>query len=250
VSKRSKLDPVNVLAEVTVIKSESGGATLEAIFTCSRDQSTALGDVGFAWCKEDKVILRLHPSSGATVADLVSIDALRASYTDGECVLRKRAYLCWFAFDGVDQICKEDGYSFRKGEGWAKVMGAEEYEVLQAIAGMSSEEAVERRRMKAEEDEEEESRAAAMERDAEAAAIHWQDRVLKDPTYDHRRYEYGKLLLWMSETGSVIYGSDGAPNWPDAPVPGEKGIVSKGTQHLVAPYPSRGPSASMYVSAQ
>eukprot|EP00966_Prymnesium_polylepis_P271579 6274376-Prymnesium_polylepis.1 len=75
---------------VNVIKSESGGATMEAVFHCSRDQSAALRDVGFAWCKEDGVLLRCHPSSGATVADLVSIDALRASYMDGECVLRAR----------------------------------------------------------------------------------------------------------------------------------------------------------------
>ena len=89
-----------------------------------------------------------------------------------------------------------------------------------------------------------------MERKAEAAATRWQDRVRKDPTYAQRSYEYGKLLLHMSETDSVVYGSDGAPNWPDPPVPGEMGIVSGATQHLLVPYPSHGPSTSMYVSAQ
>ena len=246
----AKLNPSDVLAEVNVIKSESGGATMEAVFHCSQDQSTALRDVGFAWCKEDGVLLRCHPSSGATVADLVTIDALRASYMDGECVLRARAYLHSFAFGGVDQICKNDDFSFRKGDGWVKRMSGEEYEALQVFAGMDSEEAAERQRMKAAAMAAEEKLAAAMERAAEAKAIDWQDRVRKDPMYDKRYYEYGKLLLHMSETDSVVYGSDGAPNWPDPPVPGEMGIVSRATQHLVPPYPSRGPSTSMYVSAQ
>ena len=56
-------------------------------------------------------------------------------------------------------------------------------------------------------------------------------------TYARRSYDYGKLLLQMSETGSYVLGSDGAPNWPDPPVPGEKGIVSKATEHLVPPRP-------------
>ena len=108
--------------------------------------------------------------AGATVADLVSIDALRASYLEGECVLRARAYLYPFAFSGVDQICKNGGFSFRKGGGWVKRMSGEEYEALQVFAGVGSQEAAQRQRIKAETAAAEEKLAAAMERKAEAAA--------------------------------------------------------------------------------
>ena len=104
--------------------------------------------------------------------------------------------------------------------------------------------------MKVEVEKEEQKRAAAMERAAEAKVVDWQDRVRADSTYSQRYHDYGKLLLQMSETGSFVCGSDGAPNWPDQPVPGERGIVSHATAHLLVPRPSRGPTAHMYVSAQ
>ena len=80
------------------------------------------------------------------------------------------------------------------------------------------------------------ARLAAKKAAARAAA--WQERARKDPTYARRHYEYGKLLVEMGETGSYVVGSDGAPNWPDPPVPGETGIVSKATAHLVPPRPA------------
>lgn len=237
----------DVLAEVDVVKSESGGATVEAVFHSSRKQSGALSAIGFAWCKEDGVSLRAHPHPGATVADLVSIDAVRATFTNGNCVLRARAYLCQFAFSGINQICKADGFSFCKGVGWSKQVSAEEYDGLQALAGTRSNEAAERRRMQAEEAAAAEKLAAARERAAFAKAVDWQDRVRKDPSYARRSYEYGQLLKQVSETGSFAVGSDGAPNWPDPPVPGEKGIVSKATEHLVPPRPQwTGGHSSMY----
>ena len=153
-TKRPKLDPDAVLAEVDVTKSKSGGATLEAVFQCSRDQSDALRTVGFAWSAADKVLLRLHPVPGATVSDLVAIDALRASYTAGEGVLRARAFLGEFAFNGVNQVCKGEGFSFRKGVGWTKAMGAEAYDSLAGVAGSRSNEAAERERAQAQKEEE------------------------------------------------------------------------------------------------
>ena len=153
-TKRSKLDPDAVLAEVDVIKSERGGATLEAVFQCSRAQSDALRTVGFAWSAADKVLLRLHLVPEATVCDLVAIDALRASYTAGEGVLRARAFLGKFAFGGVNQICKGEGFSFRKGVGWTKAMGAEAYDSLAGVAGSRSNEAAERERAQAKKEEE------------------------------------------------------------------------------------------------
>ena len=223
---------------MSVIKSESRGATLETVFQCSRDQSKALGGVGFAWCKEDKVLLRVHALPETTVTtDLLSIDAVRASYTDGECTLRARAYLCRFAFSAVTQVCEAANFSFRKGVGWVKSMGVVEYEALQSVAGTRSQEAAERRRKEAKEAAAEEERGAALERAVVAKAIDWQERARKDPTYARRSYEYGQLLKQMSDTGSFVVGSDGAPNWPDPPVPGEKGIVAKATEHLVPPRP-------------
>ena len=226
----------DVFAEVSVIKSESGGAMLEAVFHCARDQSRALNDVGFAWCKDDKVLLRAHVLPEATVADLLSIDAVRASYAGGECVLRARAFLCLFAYSGVNQVCQGAGFS-RKGDGWVKPMETAEYEALQSVAGTRSQEAAERRRKEAAEAASEEKRVAALERAADAKAADWQERARKDPTHARRSYEYGQLLVQMSEKDSFLVGSDGAPNWPDPPVPGEKGIVSKATAHLVPPRP-------------
>ena len=95
----------------------------------------------------------------------------------------------------------------------------------------------ERRRKEAAEAASEEKRVAALERAADAKAADWQERARKDPTHARRSYEYGQLLLQMSASGSYLVGSDGAPNWPDPPVPGEKGIVSKATAHLVPPRP-------------
>ena len=116
-------------------------------------------------------------------------------------------------------------------------MGVVEYEALQSVAGTRSQEAAERRRKEAKEAAAEEERGAALERAVVAKAIDWQERARKDPTYARRSYEYGQLLKQMSDTGSFVVGSDGAPNWPDPPVPGEKGIVAKATEHLVPPRP-------------
>jgi len=74
------------------------GERVRAGLDCSRAQKDALNEIGFSWCKEDEVMIRIHPSASATVTDLVSIDAVRTSYAEtgsetGECVLRARAYL-------------------------------------------------------------------------------------------------------------------------------------------------------------
>jgi hypothetical protein len=222
-----KTDPLAVPSDVVVIKSTSGGAQLEAAFQSTREQSKALRADGFSWCKEDMVLLRVHVLPEATVADLVAIGALCASYAVDECLLRTRAFLCPYAFGGAHQACKAGGFAFRKGVGWAKAMGADEWRALQSVAGTLSAEAAERRRVQAEETAKEEEWAAARERAAAAKAANLQ----------RRSYDYGKLLLQMSETGSYVLGSDGAPNWPDPPLPGEKGIVSKATEHLVPPRP-------------
>ena len=169
----------------------------------------------------------MHPSSNATITDLVSIDALRTSYTEtGECMLSTRAYLHPFAYSGINQVCKDAGFSFCKGVGWVKAMAAEEFENLQSVAGTRSQECVERQRQEAKAAAAEEKRTTAMEQAVVAKAAHFHERVRKDPTYAQRFYTYGQLLLQMSATGSYVLGSDGAPNWPDPPVPGEKGIVS------------------------
>lgn len=232
-----KTDPLDVPSDVVVIKSTSGGAALEAVFQSTREQSKALRADGFSWCKEDMVLLRVYVLPEATVADLVAIGALCASYAVDECLLRTRAFLCPYAFGGVHQACKAGGFAFRKGVGWAKAMGADEWRALQSVAGTRSAEAAERRRVQAEEMAKEEEWAAARERAAAAKAASLQACARRDPTYARRSYDYGKLLLQMSETGSYVLGSDGAPNWPDPPVPGEKGIVSKATEHLVPPRP-------------
>ena len=113
-----KKDPLAVPSDVVVIKSTSGGGTLEAVFQSTREQSKALHADGFAWCKEDMVLLRVHVLPDATVADLVAIGALCASYAMDECLLRTRAFLCPYAFGGVHQACKAGGFAFRKGVGW------------------------------------------------------------------------------------------------------------------------------------
>ena len=45
-----------------------------------------------------------------------------------------------------------------------------------------------------------------------------QRRVL-DPTYERRSYEYGQHLLALSRSGAYCCGTDGAPNWPEPPMP-------------------------------
>ena len=134
-----KTNPLDVPS--VVIKSTSGGAALEAVFQSTREQSKALHADGFAWCKEDMVLLRVHVLPEATVADLVAIGALCASYAVDECLLRTRAFLCPYAFGGVHQACKAGGFAFRKGVGWAKAMGADEWCALQSVAGTRSAEA-------------------------------------------------------------------------------------------------------------
>lgn len=227
-----------------MIKSESGGATVEVVFACSRGHGEALSEIGFAWCKEDNVLIRINPSADATVPDLLSIDAVCTRYTEtGEYVLSARAYLCQFAFSGVNMVCKDAGFSYRKGVGWVKAMAVEEFEKLQSVAGTRSQERVECQRQEVEAAASEEKQAAAMEQAAVAKAANFRERLRKDPTYARRFYEYGQLLLQMSATGSYVLGSDGAPNWPDPPLLGEKGIVSRATEHLVPPRPDWAPSS-------
>jgi len=224
---------------VGILTSRCGGATLESVMCCSREQSKELNDVGFTWCAADKVLLRLQIDNSATtsVADLLAVDALRASYTNGECVLSKRAFLQHFLFIAVNQVCKANGFSFSKDVGWVKAMDADEWCALKSIAGTCSEEVAERRRVQADKDIEIEKQWDARERAATIKKLKFEARKHKDPTYQRRHFEYGQLLLQMWETGSYVLGSDGAPNWPEPPVPFEKGIVSKATEHLVPPRP-------------
>tara|TARA_B110000261_G_scaffold164647_1_gene215664 strand:+ start:8191 stop:8838 length:648 start_codon:yes stop_codon:yes gene_type:complete len=59
--------------------------------------------------------------------------------------------------------------------------------------------------------------------------------MLRDPTYEQRCYKYDKLLMQMYETGAYVTGKDGSINWPSPPAPGETGVVSKATAHLLPP---------------
>ena len=107
----AEAEAIGVPAGVSVIRSTCGTATLETVFHSTREQSDVLHANGFTWCAQDKVLLRVHANHKTTVADLVAIDALRATYTDGACVLRARAYLCPFAYSSVNVVCKGAGFS-------------------------------------------------------------------------------------------------------------------------------------------
>jgi hypothetical protein len=203
-----------------IIRSISGGATLEVVFSSSRAQSTDLRENGFAWCKVNKVWIRLliDASITTTVADLVRIDALRGTYEGGECVLRQRAYMHPFSFSAVNQICKGESFTYRNG-GWAKEMSAEEWVEMDEIAGIDSNEAVERRRVEEEEKAAQERWAAAREKKMVTGMAKWEEGVRRDPTYEARSYKYGQMLLQMQKSGNVTQGSDGGINWPAPPVP-------------------------------
>lgn len=139
-AKRSKIQPPPVSSDVRVIKSTSGGATVETVETIFRSSASAgltngdFYELGFGWCTTDKVLLRLHIDAGATttVADLLAIDAVRASYKSGECVLSKRTDLKGFVFSALNEVCTEAGFTHRKGVGWIKAMGDTEWRALVA----------------------------------------------------------------------------------------------------------------------
>lgn len=237
-AKRMKIEPPAVPSDVAVIKSTSGGATVETIFQSTRAQGKALDELGFSWCKTDKVLLRLHIDATTTVVDLLAIDAVRATYKSGECVLSKRTYVNGFVFSALNEVCTEAGFTLRTGVGWIKAMDDTEWRALEEVAGTCSRANVERARMREEEALAVEQGMALTEKKmAERAAV-WQERAKKDPTLERRTYQYGQLLKYMERTGNVSYGSDGAPNWPAPPAPGEAGIVSNATEHL-ASYPPR-----------
>lgn len=101
-----------------------------------REQTNALDNVGFKWCAADEVRLRMHVDGTATtsVVDLLTIDALRARYTNGECMLSKQAYLLDYLFDAVNEVCVDGGFSHRKGVGWVIAMGAAEWRALKCVA--------------------------------------------------------------------------------------------------------------------
>eukprot|EP00966_Prymnesium_polylepis_P077247 1789312-Prymnesium_polylepis.2 len=117
-------------------------------------------------------------------------------------------------------------------------MAADEWHVLKSVAGTRSAEAKVRREMQEEQAVQEKQQAAAREKKVAAKAADWDAAKKADETYERRYQQYGKLLVYMQQSGNCSLGSDGAPNWPAPPVPRESGIVSQATAHLAC-FPPR-----------
>ena len=65
----------------------------------------------------------------------------------------------------------------------------------------------------------------SLETQRHSLAAKWEANVLSDPTFARRDGQYTQLLLTMASRNEVSRGSDGAPNWPSPPVPGQSGIL-------------------------
>ena len=73
-----------------------------------------------------------------------------------------------------------------------------------------------------------ETRRAA--REAAAAA---------DPTLERRMQQYGRLLTYLDKENLFVTASDGAPDWPLPPVPGESLCVAGSSLRLLERLPLR-----------
>jgi hypothetical protein len=223
---------------VEVVVSRSNGAVLEAVFDdVPWSVIEALKAAGFAWCKPDRVMLRVSVGRDTRAYDLATVGALRVGWKGGVCVLSPRAYLPGNSWCDVNGVCVRHGFVWLKGVGWKKTMTAQQCTDYVNDVNTQSNEVVERMRRRAAEavavvKQEEARERAVVQRAAKRAAD-----VKNDDTYQRRLNAYGKLLLRMQRTDTVSYGSDCAPNWPDPPKPGEKGIVSDATAYLM-PSPS------------
>ena len=101
----------------------------------------------------------------------------------------------------------------------------EEYDRLVTIQGQCERE-----------HKEAESRKLAAAEESRMAKVEesWTNRKkdeMADSTFSDRSYQYGQALLWQAETGNYQVGSDGAPNWPDPPVPFQKGLCADGNRY-------------------
>ena len=197
---------------------------------------------GFSWCRDGKFYMKLTFDDEASVEDLLRINALSAMHMKDTCVLQTRAYLQPGVFSLVHTSCQKAGFQYETGTGWMKSMGVDEWEELRKIIGEKCTQRSEKVQEAAQD-----KVAASMDKRATDRAADRRAAEEMDPTYKQRFAEYEKLLRWMSATGNFSQDSDGSPNWPDPPVPGEKGIVARKHSHL-AVYPPSPPATSEFSS--
>jgi hypothetical protein len=220
-------------AQPPVVRSTCGGATLDAVFEATRAQGEALRAEGSAWCAQDGVLLRVRASEHATAEDLVRVGALRVRRDAGATVLVARAYLSGASWGDVDAACGDSRFVFESKVGWRKATTSAEHDALSKLQDECSSEAVERTRRREAERVVEARRECVVARVAQARAVERSAAEQEDVTYKRRFAAYGPLLSRMRRSGDVVYGGDGVECWPDPPRPGETGIVSEATRHLV-----------------
>ena len=229
----------NPLAGVTILTSTSGDARIDVILNPARTLGDAYNALGYGWDKHSKdrrVLFTAGPAT--TLKDLLRICALRverkAETNDGRvtCVLSSRSYFGYASYCTVNKVCQAAGFTRFKGVGWTQCMPTDAMRKLERVVGTRSAERAEEKAASQRLEEGVRKHGRSLETQRHSLAAKWEADVLSDPTFARRDAQYTQLLLTMASRNEVSRGSDGAPNWPSPPVPGQSGIVAKGSEHL------------------
>ena len=233
------------MAGATILTSTSGGARIDVIPNPSYALADAYEARGYTLDKRTKSRVLYTAGPASTCADWLRIGALRVERKDAAgdhvtCVLSPRSYMGSVAYTAIHKACRDAGFARVNGIGWTRRMPDAEMRDLEKLVGKRSKERAEQKAASRRLGEGISAFGESLETRRDALSAKWEARARADPSFARRDGQYTQLLLSMAARNAVSWGSDGAPNWPSPPVPGQKGIVAAGSEHLAC-YPPRYP---------
>ena len=230
-------------ADVQVLTSHSGNVKFDVVKSAYKTKDV-MESHGFSW--DGQVFVRVHVGFGSRIEDLWATGAVRRLYhnqrTNRVCmslrgIRSKTKCLC-----NMELLCNANGFvydyeqsSHRKQMTWSKTMGQSAWKKLDVRFSSIYQQKSSEKNAADEEKREEEAKNALQEISLEIKRAKRLQEMIdgekNDPTFKIRKYTYGCLLNWMSQTQNYCIGSDGGIDWPAPPVPWEKGIVDEKTKH-------------------
>jgi hypothetical protein len=209
--------------ELTVVESKHGGVVLQVCSYCPKAHNQAMRDHGFSWDAEAKVLLRLHVDETATLEDLLATDAFCAKFVHNpvhKIVFKLRSFTPSFVFSAIAKLLRPHSAIYdRSTRSWTIELERWKRRELEAIHGSASQE-------RARKQDADVRFQAAMENKTDSYYTgfqkrqrEWETLRAQDSSFARRDYEYTQRLKLMRQFNDFEVGTDGAPNWPDPPVP-------------------------------
>lgn len=213
----------SLASAVKVIESRSGSVVVQVCTYSPKERTAELRELGFAWDKARRVLLRFAADEGAELNDLLATEALAIEMLpppEDRVEFRLRAFAPSVVRDSVKRVMEQEGIAFdRRQNKWATPLNRELRARLSGKFASRSGEAASRREAEARLAKTIETRATQRQSGFERKRHEWETLRAQDSSFSRRDYEYTQRLKLMRRHNDFQLGSDGAPNWPDPPTP-------------------------------